>query len=383
MSVKILFAGGGTGGHLYSGIAVAREAERLAPGTEIVFVGTEKGIEAKVLPKEGYRLVFMKVSGIKGRGLLGAITGALKVPGALASSLSMLRREKPGAVVGIGGYASGPTVMAAAVAGYPTAIVEQNVIPGFTNKLLARAVRRIYAPMDEAVARFPAGRSKIKVTGNPIRRAVVDEALAKAAAPAAGAALNLLVFGGSLGAKRINQAMVDALPLLREVRGGIHVVHQTGEKDFEATSAAYAKAGLSADVRPYLHDMGAQYAKADVVLCRAGASTISELLAIGKPAVLVPYPHAIYNHQELNARALEARGAARWIADADLTGERLAAAIASLANDPAARSSLSASARALGKPDAATEIATEILSMAGLKPEAGSLKPGASAGGAA
>ena len=368
VKMKILFAGGGTGGHLYSGIAVAREAERLSPGVEIVFVGTEKGIETKVLPKEGYRLILMKVSGIKGRGILGALTGALKVPGALASSLSMLRREKPGAVVGIGGYASGPTVMAAAVAGYPTAIVEQNVIPGFTNKILARVVRRIYAPMDEAVARFPSGRAKVKVTGNPIRRAVVDEAIAKSAAPVAGAALNLLVFGGSLGAKRINQAMVEALPALRAVRGGISIVHQTGEKDFDSTKAAYEKAGATAqftfDVRPYLHDMGAQYAKADVVLCRAGASTISELLAIGKPAVLVPYPLAIYNHQELNARALEARGAARWILDADLTGDRLAAAITSLAHDPASRASLAAAARGLGKPDAATEIATEILSMA-------------------
>lgn len=361
---KILFAGGGTGGHLYSGIAVAREAERLCPGVEIVFVGTEKGIEAKVLPREGYRLITIRVTGIKGRGLLRSLGGIFRVPAALASSFSLLRREKPGAVVGIGGYASGPTVMAAALGGWPTAIVEQNVIPGFTNRMLARVVRRIYAPMKEAVERFPSPR-KVAVTGNPIRRKVVDEALATKPA-ATTHALNLLVFGGSLGAKRINQAMVDALPQLKEIRGGVSITHQTGEADHESVKAAYEKAGVDGDVRPFLHDMGAQYAKADLVLCRAGASTISEVLAIGKPAILVPYPHAIYNHQELNARALEARGAARWIADGELTGEKLAAAVASLANDPEARASLAKNAKSLGRPEAATEIAQEVLSMAGV-----------------
>lgn len=364
--MKLLFAGGGTGGHLYSGIAVAREAERLCPGVEIVFVGTEKGIEAKVLPREGYRLIAIRVTGIKGRGLLRSLGGMMKMPAALASSVSLLRREKPGAVVGIGGYASGPTVMAAAIAGYSTAIVEQNVIPGFTNKVLARFVRRIYAPMKEAVERFPAGtRKKVVVTGNPIRRKVVDEALAAARLPESGRPLHLLVFGGSLGAKRINQAMVEALPLLKEIRSGVSVVHQTGEADFEATKAAYEKASFGADVRPFLHDMGAEYAKADLVLCRAGASTISELMAIGKPAILVPYPHAIYDHQALNAQALEARGAVRWVADAELTGERLASVVAALANDPAARATLAAAAKLLGRPGAATEIATEVLAMAG------------------
>ena len=364
--MKLLFAGGGTGGHLYSGIAVAREAQRLAPGTEIVFVGTSAGIESKVLPREGYRLITLKMSGIKGRGLLGAAAGALKVPGALFASLSLLRRENPGAVVGIGGYASGPTVFAAALAGIPTAIVEQNVIPGFTNRMLARVVKRIYAPMQEAVARFPSAK-KIAVTGNPIRRAVVDEAIAKTQEPSA--TLELLVFGGSLGAKKINDAMIAALPLLKTIPGGISIVHQTGEKDFEATKAAYAKelAGspVAFDVLPFLHDMGARYAKADVVLCRAGASTISEVLAIGKPAILVPYPHAIYNHQELNARALEARGAARWILDAELTGERLFREVYALAGDKPAREKMTAAAKSLGRPEAATEIAKEVLSMAG------------------
>ncbi len=362
MSVKILFAGGGTGGHLYSGIAVAREAQRLAPETEIVFVGTERGIEARVLPREGYRLEAMKMSGIKGRGITGAIGGMLKVPGALLASLRLLKREKPGAVVGIGGYASGPTVMAAAFAGYPTAIVEQNVIPGFTNKVLARFVRRIYAPMEEAVRHFPSAR-KVRVTGNPIRRTVVDEALSKAAATQG--PLRLLVFGGSLGAKRINEAMVAALPLLKEIKGGVTIVHQTGEKDFEAVKSAYGRAGVAGDVRAYLHDMGEQYAAADLVLCRAGASTLAELTAIGKAAILVPFPFAIYNHQELNARALEARGAARWIPDAELTGERLASAVASLANDPGARAKIAAAAKGLGRPDAATEIAKEVIQMAG------------------
>jgi len=367
--VKLLFAGGGTGGHLYSGIAVAREAERLCPGVEIVFVGTEKGIEAKVLPREGYRLIPIRVTGIKGRGLLRSLGGMVKMPAALGSSFSLLSREKPGAVVGIGGYASGPTVMAAAIAGYPTAIIEQNVIPGFTNKVLARFVRRIYAPMKEAVDRFPA-KKKVVVTGNPIRRKVVDQALAATKLAESGRPLNLLVFGGSLGAKRINQAMVEALPLLKGIAGGVSVVHQTGEAEFDATKAAYAKASFAADVRPFLSEMGAEYAKADLVLCRAGASTISELMAIGMPSILVPYPHAIYDHQTLNAKALEARGAVRWIADGELTGERLAKTVATLAGDPAARAALAAAAKSLGKPEAATEIATEVLTMAGFTPTA-------------
>ena len=366
---KILFAGGGTGGHLYSGIAIAREAERLCPGVQIVFVGTERGIEARVLPREGYRLVTVRVTGIKGRGLVRSLAGIFRVPAALLSSVSLLRREKPGAVVGIGGYASGPTVMAAALTGYATAIVEQNVIPGFTNRVLARFVRRIYAPMKEAIDRFPA-KHKVVVTGNPIRRKVVDEAAAATARAPDGGPLRMLVFGGSLGARRINQAMIAALPLLREIRGGVTVVHQTGEAEYESVKAAYEKAAFAADVRPFLHDMGAQYAAADLVLCRAGASTLSEILAIGKPAILVPFPHAIYDHQALNARALEAQGAARWIADADLTGERLAAAVASLANDPEARARLAANAKKLGRPEAATDIAREVLSMAGAAPAA-------------
>ena len=356
--MKLLFAGGGTGGHLYSGVAVAREAQRLAPGTEIVFVGTERGIETKVLPREGYRLVTLPIAGIKGKGLFGAIAGLLRVPVGLAKSFALLKREKPGAVIGIGGYASGPTVMAAWAAGYPTAIIEQNVIPGLTNRTLGRVVRRVYAPLEDAVARFPRP-GVVKVTGNPIRRAVVDEALAaKAVAKAPG--LNLLVFGGSQGARRINQAMVEALPSLKRL--GVSIVHQTGEADFETVKKGYADAGVTADVRPFLHDMGAQYAKADLVICRAGASTISELLGCGKPAILVPYPHAIYDHQAKNAEALAARGAARWVKDAELSGERLAAEIAGM--DSGARETLAKNALALGRPDAATVIAREILEMA-------------------
>lgn len=361
MSVRILFAGGGTGGHLYSGIAVASQLCELAD-TDITFVGTERGLEARVIPDSPWTLELLQISGIKGRGPLGALAGAIRALFATVRSRRLLRRIRPEVVVGIGGYASGPTVLAAALAGYPTAIIEQNVIPGFTNKFLARFVDRIYIPSESARTHFKRAGRKAIVSGNPIRM----ELLGSPAAPKTQDKPHVLVFGGSQGARRLNDAMKQAAGQL--VAAGFTVTHQTGKNDFEAVRAAYDEAGLDIDVRAYIDDMGAQYRRADVIVCRAGASTLAEITALGKPALLVPYPHAIYNHQELNARALADAGAARWILDADLDGAALVEHVAAMASDPAQLRRMSDAARAAGHPEAAKQIAMEVLQMARKSP---------------
>jgi UDP-N-acetylglucosamine--N-acetylmuramyl-(pentapeptide) pyrophosphoryl-undecaprenol N-acetylglucosamine transferase len=349
---RLLIAGGGTGGHLFPGVAIAEELRAREPDAAITFVGTRRGIEARVLPELGWELELIEVSGLKTVGALGAIRGLFRLPRALWQARRVVKRFAPDAVIGVGGYASGPVVLAARLAGIPTAVCEQNSIPGLTNKLLGRVARRVFLSFDESRRFFNA--KKIVMTGNPVRRDLVQKLLA---APAAGARaeVHVLVCGGSQGAIAVNELAAHALAALAKEHP-LAIVHQTGEKDLEATAARYRDAGVTADCRAFIKDMASAYHDADLILGRAGATTVAELAIAGKPAIFIPYPFAADNHQELNAREMADKGAALMFRQADLTADKLAGALRPLLADPARRQAMGAAMRSLAKPAAAGEI---------------------------
>lgn len=337
--MKVMIAAGGTGGHLYPGIAIAREL--LHGGRdEVVFVGTEQGIEAKVLPREGLPVRFIPVGRLKGMGLLARVRTVAGLPVSVLRAVRLLRRERPRIVIGVGGYASGPVGLGAWLLRVPLLLVEPNSHAGLTNRLLGRFAARIFVcfPGRDLQGFFPAGK---RVLIGPLVRKGIEQGSAAGALAAAGletGRLTVLVMGGSGGAHAINVAMRDAARDLRDLPN-LQVLHQTGEKDADETAAAYRAAGVRAAVVPYLHDMAGAYAAADLVICRAGATTVAELAVCGKRAVLVPYPFAADNHQEHNARSLAARGGAEVILQKDLTPGRLAAVIRTAAasgSEPAA-----------------------------------------------
>jgi UDP-N-acetylglucosamine--N-acetylmuramyl-(pentapeptide) pyrophosphoryl-undecaprenol N-acetylglucosamine transferase len=354
--VRVILAGGGTGGHLFPGLAVARELERRDPTTEIMFVGTSRGIEARVLPREGFPLVTLPVRGIQGRGARGWLQALYAVPASLLRSLGILRRFRPDLVIGLGGYASGPLVLAAKALGLRAAILEQNVAPGLTNRVLGRLVDRVFVAYPESLAHFPPG--KAIVVGNPVRWSELPEVRRDEK-------FTVVVFGGSAGAHRLNVATVDAARRLNERAQGLRLIHQTGEADRGWVLEAYRTLPLEVEVHAFIERMDEAYARADLVVCRAGATTIAELTALGKAAILVPYPYAAEDHQRRNAEALAAAGAAEVILDAELTGSRLAEAILALASDRQRIRAMEAAARRLGNPGAAAAIAEHCRALGG------------------
>lgn len=353
--MRVIFAGGGTGGHLFPGLAVAREFQRRDRMTEILFMGTTQGIEYRVLPKEGYRLETLPVRGLKGRGLRGVLDAVYGVPASLVRSWKIMRDFRPDCVIGLGGYASGPALLAAKLAGVRAAIMEQNLRPGFTNKLLSRWVDRVFTGYPGSAVFFPGAR--VVESGNPVRWQKLPEVEKPAK-------FSVLIFGGSLGARRINFAVVDALKQLTDLKAEIFVTHQTGELDFAAVRAAYDGLPFSAEVTRFIDKMDEAYARADLVVCRAGATTVAELTAFGKPAILIPYPYAIYDHQRGNAQALQEHGAAEVVLDQELTGQVLAEKIRGYFSQRPRLEAMAAAARGLGRPDAAQRIVDECSALA-------------------
>jgi UDP-N-acetylglucosamine--N-acetylmuramyl-(pentapeptide) pyrophosphoryl-undecaprenol N-acetylglucosamine transferase len=348
--MRVILAGGGTGGHLFPGLAVAREFQRRNAMTEILFVGTEQGIEARVLPREDFKLELIPVRGLKGRGLSGLLDALYGIPAGLWRSLGIIRKFRPDLVIGLGGYASGPCLAAAKLKRLRCAIMEQNLRPGFTNKALARWVDRVFTSYADSAAYFR--RTTVLETGNPVRwsRLPECERTGKFA---------LLIFGGSAGAHRLNVAVIEALRKLMDLASGLQLIHQTGEADFPAIQQAYGSLPFAAEVRPFIEKMDEAYARADLVICRAGATTVAELTAYGKAAILVPYPYAIYDHQRWNAKALADRGAAEMIVDRELSGEKLAERIRAYVTDRTQIQRMAHAARALGRPEAAARIVDE------------------------
>jgi len=355
--VRILIAGGGTGGHLYPGIALGRELLRRDPAAEVSFVGTAAGIESRVVPREGFALDLIRVAGLKGKGRAEQLRGFLLLPTAAADAWRVISRRRPDVVVGVGGFASGPVLALAAVRGYPTMLLEQNALPGFTNRLLARFVRAAAVNFEDALSYFP--RTGF-VAGNPVRPeffAAQNEETNDAG--------RVLICGGSQGAHAINVAMVAAASRLAATGLQLAITHQTGERDLELVRTAYAGAGLAARVEAFIFEIDRAMKAADLVICRAGATTLAELAASGRPAILVPLPTATDDHQRKNAEVLGRAGAGLVIEERDLSGERLAATIAMLVADPDRRRQMSAAARTLARPDAAARIADRVEELGG------------------
>jgi len=367
--MKLLIAGGGTGGHLFPGIALAEEIVARNPQNKAIFVGTARGIEAREVPKAGFPLELINVSGLRGKGLLGLAGGALKLPLALLSSLRILRRYRPDVVLGVGGYASGPVLLAARVLGTSTAILEQNATPGITNRILGRMVRLVFTAFPEAGVFFPA--RKVRQLGNPIRRSLLDNFLKPHPRIDPGC-FALLIIGGSQGAHVINLVLPEAVDRLPpDLRSSLCIRHQTGARDREAVAKRFQGIETQAEVVDFISDMSAAYGWANLVVARAGASTLAELTVCRRASILIPFAAAADDHQTKNAAALAQGGAAVVIPEAEMTAERLAKEILALAQAPERIALMETAAARLGRPEAAREIGEVLSQLAGGSPNPG------------
>lgn len=369
MRLSVLIAGGGTGGHLYPGIAVARAIAARAPSVQVTFVGTAAGIESRVIPRERFPLELIRSAGLKGKSVGSLVRGLGLLPLSAIDAWRVLSRHRPSVVVGVGGYSSGPVVLLAALRGISTLLMEQNAMPGLTNRLLARVVDAAAVTYEESV-RFFGG--KAFVAGNPVRAEFFEGGDGSAGRGEAAddeqrlppGAARVLVFGGSQGAHAINMAMVEAAARLAAATPRLAITHQTGERDVEMVLSGYERAGLQVRVEPFLYAMDREMKSADVVVCRAGATTLAEIMAAGRPSILVPLPTATDDHQRKNAEALAAKGAALVLPQRELTGDRLATEIIALASNEERRRDMAAAARRLATPNAAGTIADRILQLA-------------------
>ncbi len=358
--LSLVVAGGGTGGHLFPGISVAEALLDRLPGSRVLFVNAGRPLERRILARGNWPYHAIAVEGIKGRGRLAQARAATRLPRALAQSYTVIKCHRPDVVLGVGGYSSGPVVMAAWMLKVPTALHEQNLLPGVTNRILARLVDRIYLSFEKSRQVFPP--AKTLVTGNPVRRRIIRAARKAKSGTAAGPP-TVLVIGGSQGAHRINLALAGAARQLAAV-DRLRIVHQTGPADREMVAAAYSEAGLDCEVKPFFDSMDRRYLEAHLVICRAGASTVAEITALGKPAILIPFPHAADDHQTFNARSLESAGAAEVIAEKDLVPEALAQRITTLLKERGRLEKMAAAARSLGNLAAAEDMVSDLVALA-------------------
>jgi UDP-N-acetylglucosamine--N-acetylmuramyl-(pentapeptide) pyrophosphoryl-undecaprenol N-acetylglucosamine transferase len=350
--VKLVIAGGGTGGHLFPGIAVAEALLEIDPTAEVLFVGTARGIETRAVPRAGFRLELIEVAGLKGMGFAHKVKTLAQLPLALVQSRRILQTFGADAVVGVGGYASGPVLAAARTLGLPTAVCEQNSVPGVTNRLLAKIVDAVFVTFPASQTFFPPG--KTRLVGNPVRQSFREAA--RRPAPPVEKGL-IFTFGGSQGARPLNEMVPLALGVLRARGHDVRALHQAGKDAVDAVRDRYSDVSVSAEVTPFIDDMVTAYRRAHVVLCRAGATSCAELTALGVPAILVPFPQAADDHQTKNATDLVAQNAAVLLPQTDLSPERLADAIERLLVDDDHRARLVEGARRAGRLDAAGDIA--------------------------
>lgn len=360
MIERIILAGGGTGGHLFPGIAVMEELRRREPELEVLFVGTARGIETKVVPQLGERLTCLEVTPLKGRSPTQLIKSLAALPQAGLEAARVVQQFRPSLVLGMGGYAAGPMVLAARTLGVPTALLEQNAHVGLTNRLLARVVDRAYLSFEETAKQFP--QRAARVFGNPVRRSFVGAGNMARMDPLGFEmrARRVLIVGGSQGAKVLNEIVPEALARAGAATRGIEIVHQTGHAMCDSVRAHYEQLGLRATVTPFIDDMARAYASAALVIGRAGATSLAEICAVGRPSVLIPFPFAADDHQWHNARALETRGAAVALREHGLTADLLGARLAELLDHPERRTAMADAARKLGRPEAAAAIVDDL-----------------------
>ncbi len=362
---KMIVAGAGTGGHLFPGIAVAETLLRQKSGAQVLFVTTGKPIEKTVLSRFGFAQEEIRASGIKGKKIGERILSLMTLPAGLLRSLALLFHFRPDVVIGMGGYSAAPVMVAARLLGIPRVIHEQNRLPGLTNRVLSRFADRVYVSFPDT--RLPAAEGRIRFTGNPVREEIRRECGSEASEANTmdtEKRFTLLVLGGSQGAHAINIGVVAALEHLKDP-GTFHFIHQTGVPDAGAVEAAYAEKKISATVSAFFNDMGDRYRQADLVICRAGASTVAELAAVGRPAIFIPFPHAADNHQVLNAAGIVEAGAADMMEEKDLTGKALAERIDFYAANPEELAARRAAISRFCGSDAAETIVADMLGLIG------------------
>lgn len=368
--LRVVLTGGGTGGHIYPAVAVGRRLLEVAPQAKIYYIGTARGLEKELVPKEGWPFYTVEAAGLTRQVSLAAVKALLTTGKGYLQARRVLKKLKPDLVLGTGGYVCGPVVLAAAHLGLPTVIHEQNAYPGLTNRLLARVADRVCLTFPQSARYFPAG-SKMVETGLPIRPQILaatrEEGLRALALPDG---FRVLVVGGSQGARSINQAMLEVYDRLKD-RRDVHWLHVTGPASYEEYRQELAARGIdpvaygNITLVPYVYQMEYALSVADLVIGRAGASFLAEITAKGLPAILIPYPFAAENHQEFNARAVAEKGGAVLVKEKDLSGAILAEHVRNLADRPEERARMAAGARALGKPDAADRIIAEVLALTG------------------
>ena len=351
-----VIAGGGTGGHLFPGIAVAKELDNRFENAEILFVIGRERKESNILSNYGYQARSIDVEGLKGRGWKKVVSVLFKLPKSIWQSASVINEFSPDLVLGMGGYSSGPMCLAAKFLGIPTAIHEQNSYPGLTNRLLSRLVDRVFISLEESRMHFRGG--SVFLTGNPVREELFSD---RRVERKEGDRFTILVVGGSQGARAINEAVAESLLYLNRKGKNPEVIHQTGDKDYIRVKDDYRARGTKVEVTPFIQDMTKAYKRADIVVSRAGATTIFELAALGKPSVLIPYPYAANQHQEINARSLVRAGGAEMILQKDLTGERLARLLAGYMDERSALKRMGEQARKMGRRDAAKIIVDQLM----------------------
>jgi UDP-N-acetylglucosamine--N-acetylmuramyl-(pentapeptide) pyrophosphoryl-undecaprenol N-acetylglucosamine transferase len=355
--MRVIIAGGGTGGHVIPGLAIAQELERNY-NAEVLFVGTARGIENRLVPAAGFQLRLVKVGALKNVSAATRIKTMFDLPRAVWESRQMLSEFRSEVVIGVGGYASGPAMLAAILSSIPTLAFEPNVVPGFANRVVARFVSEAAVHFSETARYF----RQCHVTGVPVRQAFFDARTRRDA----NSTPTLLVFGGSQGAHAINRVLIDTVALLRARVPHLRIIHQTGERDYNDAQAAYAKLNGEAEAVRFIDDMPAFFARADLLLCRSGASTVAEVAAAGKPAIFVPFPRAADDHQKRNAEALERAGAAVMIEESKRTSETLVETVSSLLSDPERLGKMGDAARNLAHPHAARDIAGIAARLAGV-----------------
>lgn len=344
--MRVIIAAGGTGGHIYPGIAVAREIVRRNEKSEVLFIGTARGLETRIVPENGFQLSLINSAGLKNVGFVGKVKGLALLPKSFLEARRILRDFKPDVVVGAGGYVSGPVLLVASFMRTPTLVMDSNALPGFTNRKLAKFVDKAALTFAEALPFFG---EKGVLTGNPVRSEFFD-----LQPRVTTESLCILIFGGSQGSRAINNSVTAALPFLEIFKEHIKITHQTGEADYETVSEAYRRSDWGeADVRPYISEMVSEFAKSDVVVCRAGATTCAELAAAGRPSIMIPLPTAADDHQRKNAEAMVAAGAAKMILQSDLRGDVLAGAIKDLMTERPRLIDMGSAAKLLGRRDAA------------------------------